>query len=73
MIFTYLTGEEVKDGDIVNAANQLAFIEKIINPETQDAKDFNCEKIGGLLIRFESGDLQLWPLPDEDLKLIKRC
>ena len=70
--FTYLGGTRVLVGDVVMAANKQASIEKVIQPRSKDAKDFNCEMTGGLLLAFEDGDLQLWPSANEDLVLMHR-
>ncbi len=70
--FSYMGGEPIFVGDVVDAAGQRAIVEKVIQPDSQDARDFSCPDTGGLLLAFENSDLQLWPQADEDLEFIRR-
>lgn len=69
--FRYTSGEEVLTGDKITVASKPGTIEKILSPQTQDATDFSCPDTGGLLIKFDDGDLQVWPDVDEDLILVR--
>jgi len=71
--FHYHTGELIRDGDLVAVAGKRAVIDRVISERTRESQDFSCFETGGLLIKFEDGDLQLWPDVDEDLQFLKRA
>ena len=70
--FVYRSGEPVMTDDVVTAAGDQARVAMVIQPNTQDAKDFSCKTTGGLLLKFDNGDVQLWPEVDEDLIFVRR-
>jgi len=70
--FQYSTGEVVLNGDSVKVQNKIGTVVGLFQPGTEQAKDYSCSDTGGVLIEFTDGDLQLWPVLDEDLILVKR-
>jgi hypothetical protein len=70
--FYYMSGEVVREGDIVTVINKLAVVERILSERSQDARDFACFNTGGLVLRFDDGDLQVWRSVDEDLEFLRR-
>jgi hypothetical protein len=71
-VFAYSCGSSVRDGDRIVVAQANGTIEAILQPHTQEARDYDVFESGGLLLRFDNGDLQLWPEPDEDLIFVSR-
>lgn len=71
-LFVYRDGTTVQLGDVIIAASQPAKIEMILIPGTIDAQNFSCADTGGLLLKFDNGDMQLWPSVNEDLELVRR-
>jgi len=72
-LFNYCSGEEVCQGDRISVSGKKGFVERVIAAKTLEAKDYSCVDTGGMLLRFESGDLQLWPWMNEDLEFIGRA
>jgi len=70
--FEYAGGGTVLEGDIVSVAGKQAVVERVFSKGTRDARDFACLETGGLLLRFEDGDIQLWPWVNEDLEFRSR-
>lgn len=70
--FHYSEGELVCEGDIVLIVNKRAVIERVMAKHSRDAQDYACSETGGLLLKFEDGDLQVWPHVNEDLRLVQR-
>jgi hypothetical protein len=70
--FQYLSGEEVLEGDRIVVVTKEGTISNVFLPGTDGSKDYDCWDTGGVLIKFDDGDLQLWPKTDEDLKFIQR-
>jgi hypothetical protein len=68
----YLSGEEVLAGDRIVVVTKEETIWNVFLPGTDGSKHYNCWDTGGVLIKFDDGDLQLWPKTDGDLKFIKR-
>jgi hypothetical protein len=71
MPFKYSDGSLVKVGDVILVINKPGRIEQILEKGTSEAEAYHCYDSGGLLIRFDDGDLQLWPETDEDLVFVK--
>ena len=71
-LFKYCSGEEIRLGDRISVSGKKGFVERVIAANTLEAKDYSCVDTGGVLLRFESGDLQLWPWMNEDLELLGR-
>ena len=69
--FRYLTGESVRAGDLVQIIEKRTIIDRVFSKGAKDSREFSCEHTGGILLKFEDGDLQLWCHTNEDLKLIK--
>lgn len=70
--FAYADGRAVHAGDRICVAGHRGRVERILAPETLDAQHFDCFGTGGILLKFDNGDLQLWPWTDEDLVLMGR-
>ena len=70
--FAYSNGSDVHEGDLISVCGRRGWVERIFTPGTPGAMDFSCFDTGGVLLNFESGDLQLWPYIDEDLVLLGR-
>ncbi len=68
--FHYKSGDLVCQGDVVLVKDKRAVVESILGRGTRDAKRFSCSKTGGVLLKFEDGDVQLWPWINEDLELV---
>jgi hypothetical protein len=68
--FLYVGGRSINVGDQVEVVGKRGAIVALVQPDTRDASDYACSTTGGILIRFEDGDLQLWPFVDEDLLFI---
>lgn len=71
-IFHYKSGEVVWEGDLVMVVRKPAVIERVFSERSSDAQDFACFETGGLLLRFEDGDVQVWTAVDEDLEFRRR-
>lgn len=70
--FYYSDGSELQKKDIVLVNNQqIAHIENVLIPGSEDAINYSCEE-GGVIIVFENGDVQVWSDTDEDICLIRR-
>jgi hypothetical protein len=70
--FQYCSGQRVETGDIIVVIGKRGIVDKIFPAQTAEARDWSCFDTGGLLLKFEDGDLQVWPWINEDLKLIAR-
>ena len=70
--FCYSTGCLIDKGDRIVVIDQQGVVEEVVIPQTPQAKDYSCFNTGGVLLRFDSGDLQLWPYINEDLVLIRK-
>ena len=68
--FIYIGGRNMNVGDQVEVIGKRGVIVALVQPGTRDASDYACSKTGGILMRFDDGDLQLWPSIDEDLLFI---
>ncbi len=66
--FYYKTGEIVREGDLVVVAGKRAVVECLFSELSDAARDFACFETGGLMLRFEDGDVQVWTTTDEDLE-----
>ncbi|TWT35009.1 hypothetical protein KOR42_53180 [Thalassoglobus neptunius] len=79
VVFYYADGSDVREGDNIRTGNvPKAVVLKVIQPNSQDAKDYSCEQ-GGILIEeyWENGPgLVVETRPDgmfwEDYELISR-
>jgi hypothetical protein len=69
-IWHYSTGAPINIGDRISLGHKEGVIEEIFSAMTQRAMDFKCAETGGLLLRFEDGDLQVWPYVNEDLVFV---
>ena len=58
--------------DEVVVADRRAVVAKLIEKGSSTANDYSCIETGGILLSFENGDLQLWPLVNEDLVFVRR-
>jgi hypothetical protein len=67
-----MSGEVVQEGDIVVVIDKRAVVERILSKRSQDARNFACFDTGGLLLRFDDGDVQVWRSVDEDLAFLRR-
>lgn len=70
--FFYSNGVPIDEGDAITVIKKHGSVDRIFAPKTDDAKDFCCFDTGGILLRFEDGDLQVWPHVNEDLVLLKK-
>ena len=71
---TYLDGQPVMVGDIVEINNHLkhqAVVVEIIASNSRQAIEWNSPK-GGVMIDDPIIGLTLWPDMDEDIKLLRR-
>lgn len=71
--FHYKSGEAVQEGDIVAVVGKRATVESVFPERTSEARDFACFETGGLLLKFEDGDLQVWRWVNEDLEFQGRA
>jgi hypothetical protein len=71
--FHYKSGEAVREGDLVVVAGKRAVIERLFSERSAAAQDFACFETGGLMLKFEDGDVQVWPAVDEDLEFRGRA
>lgn len=53
--------EPVKKGDLVFVDERGGRVDAVCLPGSQLARDYSCERTGGLLIQFEDGILALLP------------
>ncbi len=68
----YSDGSELQVNDrVLINDKQIARVEVILFPGTEEASQYSCEE-GGFLLVFENGDVQVWPDTDEDILLIGR-
>lgn len=70
--FAYSDGSAIHEGDSISVSGKRGWVERIFAARTPAAKDFSCFDTGGVLLRFESGDLQVWPYINEDLVFLDR-
>lgn len=71
--FHYKSGEVVQEGDVVTVVGKRAIVERVFSAGSRGAQDFACPETGGLLLKFEDGDVQVWPSVDEDLEFRGRA
>lgn len=53
--------EFIRKGDLVSVDDQPGFVDEVCPVGTALARDYSCEKMGGLLIQFDDGTLVLLP------------
>ena len=51
----------VKKGDLVFVDDRTGRVDAVCLPHSQLARDYSCERTGGLLIQFDDGILALLP------------
>jgi len=49
----------IQNGDRIRIDDRNGRVKKICFPGTQDARDYSCEKEGGILIEYDDGILAL--------------
>jgi len=52
----------IEVGDHVSVDDHSGVVKRICFAGTQDARDYSCEKTGGILIKYDDGILALEPL-----------
>lgn len=68
----YCSGIPIYKGDAIAVGELRGTVEELLVKGTSAAENYRCLDTGGLLLRFENGDLQVWPYMNEDLKLLQR-
>lgn len=73
--FYYMSGEEVREGDIITSHGERAVIEGVFSKGTEDARAWCCFETGGVMIKEEGGALVLcYTLHDEeDIEFLGRA
>lgn len=71
--FQYKSGERVEEGDLVTVVGKKAIVARVFSEHSRDAQDFACFETGGLMLKFEDGDIQVWSTVDEDLEFRERA
>lgn len=51
----------VKKGDLVSVDDRRGRVDEVCLPGSRVARDYSCERAGGLLIQFDDGILALLP------------
>jgi hypothetical protein len=70
--YHYSDGREVVINDVVLAPrNKSARVKIILEPDSSLAHAYSSP-IGGIVLEFDDGDVQVWPEADEDLQFIRR-
>ncbi len=72
--FVYSDGREINKGDRIvnddlNGIVVSGIVEGIFFPGSDEAQLHGCPFTGGVLLKFDNGDLQLWTDIDEHLIL----
>ena len=70
---SYLTGEAIEVGDrILVDKRKSGVVEYLIEAGSEPALLHGCPKTGGIMLKFDNGDLQMWVRADEDLEFVSR-
>ena len=71
--YLYADGQEVMVNDIVLTPTQRsATVEILLEPGSSLADAYSAPK-GGIVLKFDDGDYQVWPEADQDMKFIRRA
>jgi hypothetical protein len=69
--YFYTDGQEVMVNDVVlTTPGRYAHVQLLLEPESQLANSYSAPD-GGIVLKFDDGDYQVWPQADEDMSLIR--
>jgi hypothetical protein len=72
-VITYKSGEEVREKDKVLAySKREGIVEVVLKPRTPMAREYYVEEDGGILLRFDDGQIEVWVSAGAELKLVAR-
>jgi len=70
--FFYTDGQKVLEQDIVVLTpNRKARVQFLLIPGTDLARAYAAPH-GGIVLKFDDGDCQVWPQLDEDIRFLRR-
>ena len=69
----YRDGSEVRKNDrVLVYPKRHAVVEAILRPGSKRARDYDVDKEGGFILRFDDGDVQVWLSAQDEIELIRR-
>ena len=70
--FFYADGKEVMPDDVVVTPNsRKARVQLLLEPGSPTANAYSAPN-GGIVLKFDDGDTQMWPQANEDMQLVRR-